>query len=29
MKLDERVSGDVTIITITGEITLSAGGDVQ
>jgi len=29
MKLEERVSGDVTIITITGEITLSAGGDVQ
>ena len=29
MKLDERVSGDVTIITISGEITLSAGGDVQ
>jgi anti-sigma B factor antagonist len=29
MKLDERVSGDVTVITITGEITLSAGGDVQ
>ena len=29
MKLDERVSGDVTILTITGEITLSAGGDVQ
>jgi len=29
MKLDERESGDVTILTITGEITLSAGGDVQ
>jgi anti-sigma B factor antagonist len=29
MKLDERVSGEVTVITITGEITLSAGGDVQ
>ena len=29
MKLDERMSGDVTVITITGEITLSAGGDVQ
>ena len=29
MKLEERVSGDVTIITITGEITLSAGGDMQ
>ena len=29
MKLDERVSGDVTVITIGGEITLSAGGDVQ
>jgi anti-sigma B factor antagonist len=29
MKLDERVSGDITVITITGEITLSAGGDVQ
>ena len=29
MKLDERESGDVTVLTITGEITLSAGGDVQ
>ena len=29
MKLDERESGDVTILTITGESTLSAGGDVQ
>jgi anti-sigma B factor antagonist len=29
MKLDERESGDVTILTISGEITLSAGGDVQ
>jgi anti-sigma B factor antagonist len=29
MKLEERMSGDVTIIAITGEITLSAGGDVQ
>ncbi|NOT25679.1 MAG: STAS domain-containing protein [Acidobacteria bacterium] len=29
MKLEERVAGDVTIITITGEITLSAGGDMQ
>lgn len=29
MKLEERESGDVTILTITGEITLSAGGDVQ
>jgi len=29
MKRDERVSADVTIIAITGEITLSAGGDVQ
>jgi anti-sigma B factor antagonist len=29
MKLDERVAGDVTVITVTGEITLSAGGDVQ
>ena len=29
MKLDERLSGDITVITITGEITLSAGGDVQ
>ena len=29
MKLEERVSGDVTVITIIGEITLSAGGDVQ
>jgi len=29
MKLDERESGDVTVLTISGEITLSAGGDVQ
>ena len=29
MKLDERESGDVTVLTVTGEITLSAGGDVQ
>jgi len=29
MKLDERESGDVTVLAITGEITLSAGGDVQ
>lgn len=29
MKLEERVSGDLTVITITGEITLSAGGDMQ
>jgi anti-sigma B factor antagonist len=29
MKLEERVLGDVTVITISGEITLSAGGDVQ
>ena len=29
MKLDERQSGDVTVLTITGEITLRAGGDVQ
>ena len=29
MKLEERVSGDLTIITINGEITLSAGGDMQ
>lgn len=28
MKLDERVSGDVTIITVTGDITLSSGMDV-
>ena len=28
MKLDQRVSGDVTIITATGDITLGAGGDV-
>jgi anti-sigma B factor antagonist len=28
MKLDQRVSGDVTIITATGDITLTAGGDV-
>jgi len=29
MKLDERESGDVTVLAISGEITLSAGGDVQ
>jgi anti-sigma B factor antagonist len=29
MKLEERQSGDVTVLTIDGEITLSAGGDVQ
>ena len=29
MKLDERESGDVTVLMISGEITLSAGGDVQ
>lgn len=29
MKLEERQAGDVTILTIDGEITLSAGGDVQ
>ncbi len=28
MKLDERVSGDVTIITVNGDITLNAGADV-
>ncbi len=29
MKLEERQSGDVTVITITGGITLNAGGDMQ
>lgn len=29
MKLEERQAGDVTVLTIDGEITLSAGGDVQ
>lgn len=27
MRLDERVSGDVTVIAVTGDITLGAGGD--
>lgn len=29
MKLEERMADDLTIITITGQITLSAGGDMQ
>ena len=29
MQLDDRESGEVTVLTITGAITLSAGGDVQ
>ena len=29
MQLDERMAGDVVIITVTGDITLNKGGDVQ
>src|SRR5919106_1830257 len=28
MQLDERQAGDVTIVTVTGDITLNKGGDV-
>ena len=28
MQLEERMSGDVTVVTITGDITLNKGGDV-
>lgn len=28
MQLEERTSGDVTVVTITGDITLNKGGDV-
>ena len=28
MQLEERASGDVTVITVTGDITLNKGGDV-
>jgi anti-sigma B factor antagonist len=28
MQLDERMAGDVAIITVTGDITLNKGGDV-
>lgn len=28
MKLDERTAGDITIITVTGDITLNTGADV-
>lgn len=27
MQLDERIIGDVTVVTVTGEITLNKGGD--
>ena len=29
MQLDERMAGDVVIITVAGDITLNKGGDVQ
>lgn len=28
MQIDERVVGDVTVVTVTGDITLNKGGDV-
>jgi anti-sigma B factor antagonist len=28
MQLEERASGDVTVVTVTGDITLNKGGDV-
>ena len=28
MQIEQRMSGDVTIVTITGDITLNKGGDV-
>ena len=29
MQLDERISANVTIVTVTGDIMLSSGGDVM
>ena len=29
MELEERTAGDVTIVTVTGDITLNKGGDAM